>query len=224
MVDNKSFSDTDSGSFDEGGNYSDWGSKEEYDDDFGADSTWGDDGGDSGGSSGGGGGGGSYIATAATQALGEEGLTVFEDWRDYMYKVVPEFTVSFGRYRVTAPKIVAEIDTKEDSKRIYKDIWDKHLKPIYDLIVADRDSVKAQDDYRIMVRELMNKYLKGFLAMVGAVLAWSSLEVTGSYIFAEGAGTVTLLSTRFLFATLMFGGTILFQKFYRHLLLRLWPV
>ena len=161
MVDNKSFSDTDSGSFDEGGNYSDWGSKEEYDDDFGADSTWGDDGGDSGGSSGGGGGGGSYIATAATQALGEEGLTVFEDWRDYMYKVVPEFTVSFGRYRVTAPKIVAEIDTKEDSKRIYKDIWDKHLKPIYDLIVADRDSVKAQDDYRIMVRELMNKYLKG---------------------------------------------------------------
>ena len=59
----------------------------------------------------------------------------------------------------------------------------------------------------------MNKYLKGFLAMVGAVLAWSSLEVTGSYIFAEGAGTVTLLSTRFLFATLMFGGTILFQKY-----------
>jgi hypothetical protein len=107
------------------------------------------------------GGGGSYIATAATQALGEEGLTVFNNWRDHMRNVVPEFTVSFGRYRVTAPKIVAEIDTKEDSKRIYKDIWDKHLKPIYDLIVADRDSVKAQDDYRIMVRELMNKYLKG---------------------------------------------------------------
>ena len=59
----------------------------------------------------------------------------------------------------------------------------------------------------------MNKFLKGFLAMAGAVLAWSSLEVTGSYIFAEGAGTVTLLSTRFLFATLLFGGTILFQKY-----------
>ena len=59
----------------------------------------------------------------------------------------------------------------------------------------------------------MNKFLKGFLAIAGAVLAWSSLEVTGSYIFAEGAGTVTLLSTRFLFATLLFGGTILFQKY-----------
>jgi hypothetical protein len=160
MVDNKSFSDTDSGSFDEGGNYSDWGSKEEYDDDFGADSTWGDDGGDSGGSSGGGGGGGSYIATATTQALGEEGLTVFNNWRDHMRNVVPEFTVSFGRYRVTAPKIVTAIDKKDNSKAIYKDIWDKHLKPIYDLIVADKDSVKAQDDYRVMVRELSNKHLK----------------------------------------------------------------
>jgi hypothetical protein len=160
MVDNKSFSDTDSGSFDEGGNYSDWGSKEEYDDDFGADSTWGDDGGDSGGSSGGGGGGGSYIATATTQALGEEGLTVFNNWRDHMRNVVPEFTVSFGRYRVTAPKIVKAIDKKDNSKAIYKDIWDKHLKPIYDLIVADKDSVKAQDDYRVMVRELSNKHLK----------------------------------------------------------------
>lgn len=59
----------------------------------------------------------------------------------------------------------------------------------------------------------MTKFLKGFLAMAGAVLAWSSLEITGSYIFAEGAGTVTLLSTRFLFATLLFGGTILFQKY-----------
>jgi len=59
----------------------------------------------------------------------------------------------------------------------------------------------------------MNKFLTGFLAMIGAVLAWSSLEVTGSYIFAEGAGTVTLLSTRFFFATLLFGGTILFQKY-----------
>jgi len=59
----------------------------------------------------------------------------------------------------------------------------------------------------------MNKFFKGFLAIAGAVLAWSSLEVTGSYIFAEGAGTVTLLSTRFLFATLLFGGTILFQKY-----------
>jgi drug/metabolite transporter (DMT)-like permease len=59
----------------------------------------------------------------------------------------------------------------------------------------------------------MNKFLKGFLAIAGAVLAWSSLEITGSYIFAEGAGTVTLLSTRFLFASLLFGGAILFKKY-----------
>jgi hypothetical protein len=138
--------------------YNDYGGGYYGFDDNGTEVGWEDpDGSDGGGPSG----DSSYIATAATQALGEEGLTVFNNWRDHMRNVVPEFTVSFGRYRVTAPKIVAEIDTKEDSKRIYKDIWDKHLKPIYDLIVADRDSVKAQDDYRIMVRELMNKYLKG---------------------------------------------------------------
>ena len=49
--------------------------------------------------------------------------------------------------------------------------------------------------------------------MAGAVLEWSSLEITGSYIFAEGAGTVTLLSTRFLFASLQIGGVILFKKY-----------
>ena len=58
----------------------------------------------------------------------------------------------------------------------------------------------------------MNKYLKGFLAMVGAVLAWSSLEVTGSYIFAEGTGPVTMLNIRFLIAAILFGTTILIQK------------
>jgi len=112
---------------------------------------------DSGGDSGGG--GGSYIATAATQALGEEGLKVFEDWRDYMFTVLPTFTSSFGRYRATAPKIVAEIDKKENSKNIYSWIWDMHLKPIFDMISKDKDSEKALKDYKIMVRELSNKFL-----------------------------------------------------------------
>jgi len=106
-----------------------------------------------------GGGGGSYIATAATQALGEKGLKVFEDWRDYMFTVLPTFTSSFGRYRVTAPKIVAEIDKKENSKNIYSWIWDMHLKPIFDMISKDKDSEKALKDYKIMVRELSNKFL-----------------------------------------------------------------
>jgi len=103
--------------------------------------------------------GGSYIATAATQALGEKGLKVFEDWRDYMFTVLPTFTASFGRYRATAPKIVSEIDKKENSKNIYSWIWDMHLKPIYDLIVEDKDSDKALKDYKVMVRELSNKFL-----------------------------------------------------------------
>jgi len=117
-----------------------------------------DSSGDSGG--GGGGGGGSYIATASTQALGEEGLNVFNDWRDYMATWHPTFTSSFGRYRVTAPKIVDAIDSKENSKDIYRDIWDNHLKPIYDLIVQDRDDIKALSKYKVMVRELAKKYLK----------------------------------------------------------------
>ena len=114
---------------------------------------------DDGGSSGGGG-GGSYIATAATQALGEGGLKVFEDWRDYMHSWHPTFTASFGRYRVTAPKIVEEINKSDNPKGIYNYIWDMHLKPIFDLISEDKDSKKALKDYKIMVRELSNKFLR----------------------------------------------------------------
>ena len=115
---------------------------------------------DSGGGDSGGGGGGSYIATAATQALGEEGLTIFEEWRDYMFTKLPTFTTSYGRYRVTAPKIVAEIDKRDDSKQLYSWIWDMHLKPIFNLIKEDKDSEKALRDYKTMVKELQIRFLK----------------------------------------------------------------
>ena len=114
-------------------------------------------GGDDGGSDDG---GGSYIATATTQALGEEGLSVFNNWRDYMASWHPTFTSSFGRYRVTAPKIVVAIDSKDNSKEIYKDIWENHLKPIYDLIVKDRDDTKALAKYKVMVKDLAKRFLK----------------------------------------------------------------
>jgi hypothetical protein len=106
-------------------------------------------------------GGGSYIATAATNALGKEGLDMFEGWRDYMHTAHPTFTTSYGRYRVTAPKIVSAIDKKENSTELYQDIWNEYLKPIFNLIKKDMDNPKALSDYKIMVRELTNKYLKG---------------------------------------------------------------
>ena len=151
---------SDSGSDD----FGDWDSDAESDMDedsgwSGADSDFDDSGSDDGGGDSGGGGGGSYIATAATQALGEDGLKLFEDWRDYMFTALPTFTTSYGRYRVTAPKIVAEIDKKENSKDIYSWIWDMHLKPIYDLIKQDKDSDKALKDYKAMVKDLQNKFL-----------------------------------------------------------------
>ena len=58
----------------------------------------------------------------------------------------------------------------------------------------------------------MTKFLKGFIAIAIAVFAWSTLEVTGSFIFAEGAGPVSVLSVRFLIATILFGGVMLFKK------------
>ena len=58
----------------------------------------------------------------------------------------------------------------------------------------------------------MNKFLKGFIAAAVAIFAWSTLEVTGSFIFAEGAGPVSVLSVRFLIATLLFGGVMLWKK------------
>ena len=122
-------------------------------------------GGQSGGMFGGAGGGGgginlSYIATSTTQALGEDGLRVFEDWRDYMFYALPTFATSFGRYRATAPKIVEEINKKDNPKALYKEIWDDYLKPIFNLIKKDKDDPKALSDYKIMVRELQNRYLR----------------------------------------------------------------
>ena len=58
----------------------------------------------------------------------------------------------------------------------------------------------------------MTKFLKGFIAAAIAVFAWSTLEVTGSFIFAEGAGPVSVLSVRFLIATLLFAGVMLWKK------------
>jgi len=158
------FSWDDSGSSDSGaGGWGDSDAASDMDEDSGwsgADSDFDDSSSDSGGGDSGGGGGGSYIATAATQALGEEGLKLFEDWRDYMFTALPTFTTSYGRYRVTAPKIVEAIDKKDNSKNIYSWIWDMHLKPIFDMIVEDKDSEKALKDYKIMVKDLQNKFLK----------------------------------------------------------------
>ena len=58
----------------------------------------------------------------------------------------------------------------------------------------------------------MNKFLKGLLYILGAVFCWSSLEVTASHIFAEGAGPITMLNLRFLIATILFGVTILYKN------------
>ena len=154
-------SDSGGGSSDDGGGG--W-SGSDAASDMDADSGWSgadSDFSDSGGGDSGGGGGGSYIATAATNALGEEGLTIFEEWRDYMFDALPTFTTSYGRYRVTAPKIVAAIDMKDNSKELYQDIWNEYLKPIFSMITEDRDNPKALSDYKVMVKELTNKYLKG---------------------------------------------------------------
>ena len=58
----------------------------------------------------------------------------------------------------------------------------------------------------------MDKFLKGLLCILGAVFCWSTLEVTASQIFAEGAGPITMLNLRFLIATILFGGTILYKN------------
>jgi len=58
----------------------------------------------------------------------------------------------------------------------------------------------------------MNKFLKGLLCILGAVFCWSTLEVTASHIFAEGAGPITMLNLRFLIATILFGATILYKN------------
>lgn len=103
-------------------------------------------------------GGDSYIATAVTKALGKEGIDIFNKYRDEYILKDPLKAKGFGRYRVTAPKVIKVIDSLENSEEIYEWIWNTWLKKIFELIIANENQL-AYDGFWEMTYALKNKFL-----------------------------------------------------------------
>lgn len=102
--------------------------------------------------------GDSYIATAVTKALGKEGIDIFNKYRDEYILKDPLKAKGFGRYRITAPKVIKAIDSLENSEDIYEWIWNTWLKKIFELIIANENQL-AYDGFWEMTYALKNKFL-----------------------------------------------------------------
>lgn len=107
-------------------------------------------------------GGGCYITTATCLTLGKPDdcieLSAIRRFRDdWLCNQKNGIEIIIDYYHI-APKIVDVINENEDSKLIYKDIWEKYLIKFFQLIQAKQNK-KAQSIYLKMVNELSSKYL-----------------------------------------------------------------
>jgi len=55
---------------------------------------------------------------------------------------------------------------------------------------------------------MKNKFLIGILSIIGAQLAWSTIEIAGIFVYRGGANPLTLLSVRYLIASVLMFLTI----------------
>jgi hypothetical protein len=107
--------------------------------------------------------GGCFITTAAILALGKrddcEELTAFRAFRDNWLLNQVNGHRLINEYYEIAPVIVNCIDSMLDSSEMYLAIWTKNLEPCYRLIQQDKN-VEAYEQYKKMMEELKDKYLK----------------------------------------------------------------
>ena len=106
--------------------------------------------------------GGCFVTTATLQEVdtkddGKE-LTTFRDFRDNYLKNKSYGPALVRDYYNTAPNVVAEIDSRENYKQLYKDIWKEHLRPINRLIEKG-DNAEATSKYMLMMEELKERFL-----------------------------------------------------------------
>ena len=66
---------------------------------------------------------------------------------------------AFVHYKFNTEPDEVEINKEENPESIYKEIWDKYLKPIRKLIIDKKDD-EALVDYKEMVRDLQKRFLK----------------------------------------------------------------
>jgi len=60
---------------------------------------------------------------------------------------------------------------------------------------------------------MKNKFLIGALSVIGSQICWATIEIAGTFVYRGGASPITLLSVRYLIASvLMFLTIIIFKK------------
>ena len=55
----------------------------------------------------------------------------------------------------------------------------------------------------------MRSVNKGFLLVIGSQVCWATIEVVGTFVYRDGASALTLLSARYLIASILMFLTIL---------------
>lgn len=102
-----------------------------------------------------------YITTAVCETLGKGDdcyeLTLLRNYRDDYLLSQDDGEEIVSEYYNIAPTIVNRINKLPNAKKIYKNVWEKYLKPCIRLIEED-DNFECKKIYTSMVRELQNEY------------------------------------------------------------------
>lgn len=103
-----------------------------------------------------------YITTAVCRSLDRPDncyeLNTLRDYRDSYLLATKDGREMVEEYYNIAPTIVKRIDRREDSDRIYKDIWNTYLSPCISMI-ENGENEKCGELYSSMVRKLEAQYL-----------------------------------------------------------------
>ncbi len=102
-----------------------------------------------------------YITTAVCETFGKSDdcyeLTLLRGYRDGYLASRPDGDELIREYYDVAPSIVKHINQCEDSRSIYKNIWDEYLRPCITMIETDQNE-ECCEHYRNMVYTLRDKY------------------------------------------------------------------
>jgi hypothetical protein len=103
-----------------------------------------------------------FITTAVTQTMGLPddcyALCAFRSFRDGYLAAQPHGRLEIMEYYLTAPAIVAAIDSSPSKEQVYRDIWDKQLSKCLRLYEQMRYK-QCRRAYEDMVGELRERWL-----------------------------------------------------------------
>ena len=105
---------------------------------------------------------GCFITTAVCESFNKPDdcfeLTAFRNFRDNWLMNQADGKNLISEYYNIAPRIVASINKSFEAEKIYKNIWEKYLKPCLKFIESG-DNFSCKNKYIEMVRDLKRLYI-----------------------------------------------------------------